>query len=459
MRKTVLILLISLSHLSFSQTFDTELIFHSGTNVSRINLVILSDGYTQGQLDQFVLDATSFTDALFAQSPYKEYKNYFNVYAIKVPSNQSGASHPGNATDVTEPQHPISIVDNYFESTFDAYGIHRLLVSNNSIVYSTLANNFPLYDIVLVLVNTPHYGGSGGAIAVSSLHTSANNVAIHELGHSFGRLADEYYAGDVYAREEANMTQETNPNLVKWKNWLGTNNIGIYNHCCGGASADWYRPHQQCKMRYINSPFCAVCIEATIEQIHSLVSPIASYGPAASTINLIDPVAFHVQLIEPIPNSLNVVWSLNGNIIHTNVSSATLSPADLVTSNTILQVTVVDNSTLLKIDNHETIHFTTILWNINKENLSIDEVSENSFKIEIFPNPAQDVLNFNITSALKKSYTISILDLSGKKLLTENFTSLENQPQMSLAQILSGMYVINFRFEDGTIVSSTLVKE
>ena len=154
-----------------------------------------------------------------------------------------------------------------------------------------------------------------------------------------------------------------------------------------------------------------------------------------------------------------MVWSLNGNIIHTNVSSATLSPADLVTSNTILQVTVVDNSTLLKIDNHETIHFTTILWNINKENLSIDEVSENSFKIEIFPNPAQDVLNFNITSALKKSYTISILDLSGKKLLTENFTSLENQPQMSLAQILSGMYVINFRFEDGTIVSSTLVKE
>ena len=70
------------------------------------------------------------------------------------------------------------------------------------------------------------------------MHRSANQIAIHQIGHSFGKLKDEYYAGDQYATENAvNMTQVTDPALVKWKNWIGDNGIVIYQHCCGGNSS------------------------------------------------------------------------------------------------------------------------------------------------------------------------------------------------------------------------------
>lgn len=459
MKKITLFLSLIFVHLSFTQVFDTEPIHQSGTLESRINLVILSDGYTEGELDQFILDATSFSDALFTETPYKEYKNYFNIFAVKVPSAQSGASHPGTATDVTEPQHPVSQVDNYFGSTFDAYSIHRLLVSNSSKVTTTLANNFPLYDMALVLVNSPYYGGSGGAFAVSSLHSDANEVAIHELGHSFGNLKDEYYAGDAYLAEAVNLTQETDPNLVKWKNWVGINDIGIYQHCCGGASENWYRPHQECKMRYLNSPFCSVCIEATIEKIHYLTSPIASFQPDIGALDLPNPVIFELELIEPIPNSLEVEWTLNGNIIQNNVNLISISSDDLLTSGNILQATVIDNSTLLKIDNHETVHFSTVSWNIDKENLSIDEVLKQALKIELFPNPTHDVLHFNLTTELQQNYVVSIVDLSGKQQIKKSFDLLNKSPQISLSELSAGVYLINFSFENGTFVSRKIVKQ
>lgn len=372
-KKTFFLCFIILSQFSFSQVFDVETILESGSNESRINLVILSDGYQSHELNQFVTDATNFSNDLFNETPYKEYKNYFNVHVIKVPSNMSGANHPGTATDVTEPEHPIQIVDNYFESTFDAYGIHRLLVSNSNKAINVLASNFPTYDLAMVLVNTPYYGGSGGPIAVSSLHASSSEIAIHELAHSFVDLKDEYYAGDVYAKEGINMTQETNQNDVKWANWVGQNNIGIYQYCCGGNSADWYHPSQNCKMQYLNSPFCSVCTEGTIEVIHSLTSPIDSYLPdSAETINLSAPIPFSISTIAPIPNTLSVEWTLNGTVIDNSEFSTLISPSDLVTGNNQLQATIEDSTSLLKIDNHETIHNETILWNIDYNPQPID---------------------------------------------------------------------------------------
>ena len=148
---------------SHAQVFDVDTIQYSGNIHQRINLVILSDGYQEHELDKFIEDAKDFSDTFFSGTPYKEYRSFFNVFAIRVPSNESGANHPGTATDVTEPAHPIKEVDNYFGSTFDYYNIHRLLYPENTIaITNVLASNFPSYDQVVVLVNTPYYGGSGG---------------------------------------------------------------------------------------------------------------------------------------------------------------------------------------------------------------------------------------------------------------------------------------------------------
>jgi len=456
MKNYLFILFLLLCQITFSQSFNVETIIQSGSNDSRINLVFLPDGYQANELDKFIKDATDFSNKLFRESPYKEYKNYFNIHAIKIPSNQSGANHPGNATDVAEPVHPVLRVDNYFESTFDTDGIHRLLASNNSTAMTVLANNFPTYDVALIIVNSTYHGGSGGQVGVSSLDS---NTVIHELGHSFADLNDEYYAGDIFAKESINMTQETDPSLVTWKNWMGTNNVGIYQHCCGGNASNWYKPHEKCKMQFLESPFCAICMEGTIEKIHALTSPVIAFTPEnTGMIDLSNPMNFKVNLIESIPNSLDIEWTLNGDLIEHNTSSVFISPRHLLVGSNALQVTIKDTSPLLKIDNHETIHIETILWNINTTSSSVDDISENYLKIELFPNPTQDILYFNLTTQLKEDYTVTISDVSGKQIFTKNIHYLELHPQVKLSPLRAGIYFINFSFENGLKVSGKIIK-
>jgi len=460
MKKLIFSCFLFLSASLNSQTFDIETIIQSGSNDSRINVVILSDGYQSTELNQFINDANNFSNALFAETPYKEYKNYFNVHAIKVASNESGANHPNTASDeVSSNNQPEATVDNYFESTFDAYGVHRLLVSNNTKVNEVLANNFPSYDIVLVLVNSPYYGGSGGEIAVASLHSSANQIAIHELGHSFVSLLDEYYPGDIYVREGINMTQETDPAKVKWTNWMNINGTGIYTYGTSGTAANWNRPHQNCKMRYLDKPFCAVCTEGTIEQIHAITSSIDSYSPSnTGTIDLSTPINFEINTINPIPNTLAISWSLNGNIINSEYFSISISKEDLVSGNNQLIATVQDTSELLKIDNHETLHFSTTTWNINSSTLNIEDIATNSFEIKLFPNPTKDILYFDVKN-IKENYSVFINDITGKQLLQKKINNLDEVENINISTLSSGLYLINFVFENGTKVSKKITKE
>ena len=459
MKKIVLLSFIFFYISTNAQVFDVETITQSGLNDRRINVVILSDGYQSNQLDQFITDATNFSNALFTETPYKEYKNYFNIHAIKVPSIESGANHPGTATNVTEPAHPVKSVDNYFGSTFDAFGNHRLLVSNNATVFNVLANNFPTYDIVLVLVNSPYYGGSGGEIAVASLHSSANQIAIHELGHSFVSLLDEYYPGDDNAREGINMTQETNPTNIVWTNWINKNGVGIYSYGDTGKAATWYRPHQNCKMQFLAAGLCPVCIEGTVEKIHSITTPIDSYSPEnTGTIDLSEPVNFKVNTTAPLPNTLNISWTLNGTEINTEDFSISISKDDLTSGDNKLLATIEDKSPLLKVNNHETIHFSTTLWNINSKTLSIDDVSTNSFKIKLSPNPTTDILYFDVTSK-SENYTVLINDISGKQLLSKRINYLNKQPQIQLNTLSSGIYLINFKFENGLNIYKKIIKK
>lgn len=370
MRVWAFFLLTFLSLLTLNaQTFDVDTILYNGDDEKLINIVIISDGYQEYEISNFVTDATNFSNALFSEVPYSNYSSFFNVFIIKVPSNESGANHPGTASDVNEPSHPVQVVDNYFGSSFDSYNIHRLLVPSETwLIYSVLADNFPSYDQVVILVNSPYYGGSGGQFATLSNHSLAKEIAIHELGHSFASLKDEYYAGDQYSAEQVNMSQQTNPDLVTWTNWYGDNGIGIYQHCCGGNSSSWYRPHQNCKMRYLGSPFCSVCIEATIEKIHDLTSPIYNYYPSENSVSQNSlPQSFNVELISPINNTLNTFWDLNGVTIATNIDSVLLYSSNFLDGLNTLTFSVHDNSDLLRVNNHEELHTYSISWTIDND--------------------------------------------------------------------------------------------
>ena len=444
-----------------AQVFNVETLKLSGSTDKRINLVILSEGYQTNELPQFITDATNFMNAMFSQSPFLEYTNYFNVYAIKVPSNQSGSDHPGTATDVIEPASPITNVDTYFNTSYDSYNIHRLLYSYDYATISTvLANNFPVFDQAIILVNSSVYGGSGGLYPFTSTGVSASEIAIHELGHSLFNLKDEYYPGDALAAEAINMTQETIPALVRWKNWINRNGIDIYPYATSGNAATWNRPHQNCKMRYLGVPFCSVCKEGIVEKIHAIITPIDSYTPVSNTItNPIFPIDFQLNLIKPIPNTLESTWTLNGATFATNLDAVSILEADLNSGINNLTIAVIDVTTLLKVDNHTTIHVSTVSWIINNSALGIKDITSesNEITISLYPNPSNDFINVKVDSTLATDLVVDIISIDGKQVKTVKLLSA-NISQIDLSSLSVGIYVAKFYVKNVLIASKKLVK-
>jgi hypothetical protein len=415
---------------TLAQVFDTDTIVYNGDSDKHINLVILSDGYTDSELSKFVTDAAKFISAFFNEIPYLNYQKYFNVFIIKVPSNESGASHPGTATDVTEPVQPVITVDNYFGSTFDYANIHRLLVATKTVAVSNvLAANFPDYDQALILVNSPYYGGSGGDIPVASTHASSTQIALHELGHSFAGLKDEYWAGDIYASEGINMTKQTDLSLVRWKNWLGFNLIGVYQHCCGGSSSQWYKPHQNCKMQFLEPPYCSVCIQAIIEKIHSIVAPIESYEPVDNNITLTtDSIKLKLNLINPTPNTLKTNWLLNDTFFKQNIDSVFLNESSLLSGTNTLRATVEDTTQLLRVDNHSTIHISSVSWTINDTLFVINTLSVTPSNQDVGSESGNTVFsissNTNWTISDDAAWlTVSPTSGSGNGMITATYTA------------------------------------
>ena len=357
---------------STAQVFPMDTIMRNGERPNRINLVYLGDGYTSAQLNTFVTNAATINTALFDQTPFKEYKSFFNAYAIKSPSNASGAKHPGNATDeATSNSQSIINPDNYFQSTFDYFQIHRLLFpQNNTRINNALASNLPDYDQAFVVVNSPFYGGSGGPIATASIDPNSTEVAIHELGHSFAGLADEYWAGDIYAAERANMTKTSNPATIKWKNWLGINAVGVYPHGTTAPLNTWYRPHQTCKMRTLFNPFCSVCIERIVDRIHELVNLVDNNTPVSTSFTLTNtnPVDLSITPVLTLPTSITVKWYLNGNAtpFTTGTNSVSVPFASLNVGNNTVKAEVVDNSALSKSYLPGVGYINSITWTINK---------------------------------------------------------------------------------------------
>lgn len=263
---TFILILFSLQ--SQAQLMPMEIIHYGGSPNEVTNMVIVGDGYTASEQDKFLDDAKKATAGMLGQLPWRNYRDVINVYAIKVVSNVSGAA-----------MNPNNLIDNYFGSSFWSLNIERLLVAwRSNRVSSVLFTNTPFFDIGVIVVNDSKYGGSGGVFAVFSTHASATEIMIHELGHSFGYLSDEYWAGPQYARESPNMTQNTNPETIRWRDFLNRGGIGIYPHA---ESPTWHRPHQNCKMRFLGRSFCNVCSHELEENLKFLSTPEAPARPTA----------------------------------------------------------------------------------------------------------------------------------------------------------------------------------
>jgi hypothetical protein len=256
------------------------------------------------------------------------------------------------------------------------------------------------------------------------------------------------------------MTQETNPTLVKWTNWYNDNGIGIYQHTGGGNSSSWYKPHLNCKMRALNFPFCSVCIEASLEKIHSLVNPIINYAPIGDISDPIFPLDFSVNLMEPNPNLLETKWELNGSEFQTNVNSLQINQEDLIVGNNILTLNVIDNSPLLRVDNHNTIHINSVTWNIEFSVLGIEDIAStsNKIKIVVFPNPTTSFINIELNNELDKLYNIRLYNLNGKLIKQKKQIASKNT-YLSLSDIENGIYFLEIYLENNLVFTKKVIKQ
>lgn len=466
MKQIYALILVFLCCSAVAQSFDIEPIKVSGDPDTHINLIILSEGYVEADLDKFISDATHFSNTIFSQTPFLEYSAFFNVYAIKVPSNESGADHPGTATDVTEPASPTENVDTYFNTTFDSFGIHRLLFygingteafTNQNIIENVLADNFPTYDSALLLVNSNVYGGSGGKFPVASLAAGASEIAIHELGHSLFSLLDEFYPGDGRLREDINATQESDLELVRWKNWLNEEGVNLYPYGVAGEAATWFRPHENCKMRFLGRPFCAVCREGIVKKIHDLVSPIANFIPEGTTIeNPEPPITFSLDLITPNPNTLDTVWTLNNVPFANGVEQITLNENELTESNNTITAIVTDNSPFLRLDSNETLHINTVTWHVSQQTLGINSVT-NAYRFNISPNPVNTALTFTVESNTTKRLFVTVSSSDGKRLQTLELHNF-SPTTLDTSRLKSGIYFVNFYDATTLLASKKFVK-
>lgn len=454
MKKLLLFLIVS--QLCFSQVFETTALIENGPRDKRINMVVLGDGFTTAQQADFITNATTLVNYIFAKAPFAQYKNYFNVYAIKVISAETGVKHPGTATDVVEPVIPVSNPNNFLGTTFDVGGTHRCVYSNTvNTVTSVLASNVPDFDIAFILGNSPEYGGCGGTYAFLSKHASANEIVVHELGHSFGKLADEYWFSGT--GESPNKTQNNSPATNKWKNWIGTNGIDIYPYT---ESPTWFRPHQNCEMRYLNREFCSVCTQQLIERVHTLQNPIDSYTPSnATAINLASSITFNVTEILPVPNTLVNSWTLNGNLQVGTSNSLTLPTSAFSNGANTVIFKVVDNNSLLKVDNHVLIHFSTITWNITK-NLAVIDLNSTQRDFMLYPNPAKSQIFIKDQNKKLSNISVEIVDVSGRTLKTPKVENLATgEIAVNVEGLLPQTYIIKVYENKSLIFTHKIIKE
>ncbi|NBP67113.1 MAG: T9SS C-terminal target domain-containing protein [Cytophagia bacterium] len=463
--KLLLILPIALQiQLAIGQTFLVDTIFVNGNLQDQINIVFLSDGYQQMEMDKYITDVNSMLSSLFDQVPFKNYKNYFNAFAIRVPSQESGAMHPQNSADPDCLGVPkVSTINNYFGSTFDYAGIHRLLaITKPGAAASILANQLPQYDLVFVLVNSPYYGGAGGDIATSSTHNSASEISIHEIGHTFAFLADEYWAGSSYAAERPNLTQESNSSTIKWKSWLNVNGIGIYPHA---ESPTWYRPHQSCKMRLLGNPFCSVCTENFVERIHSLTKPIISFEPKTINLDLENTdLQFKLFTLKPSPNTLKIEWKKANTVIGKNIESVTVPVSDFNSKITSITATVIDTTSFTRNFNHLTTHLYSVQWIVKADNIVTEVFSSlYEFQVTVFPNPIKYQLTFNLEIPISGNVSVILTDVSGKvkkTLVNKRLNAGLHSYEFPASDVIPvpGIYFLNFNL-NGNLITQRIIRE
>lgn len=236
-------------------------IMSGGAPEECIDVVIVAEGYTEAEMDVFYADAQETVNALLSHEPFGTYKDSFNFVAVALPSVDSGVSVPG------EGDWKNTALKAHFNTFYMDRYLTTLHVKN---LHDKLAG-IP-YEHIIILANTDNYGGGGiynSYTLTTAHHPAFKPVVVHEFGHSFAGLADEYFYDDQYVEFYYPGVEPWEQNITtladfesKWKDMLDAGQAELLEGA-GYQSKGVYRPADDCRMR-TNRPdhFCPVCQRA-----------------------------------------------------------------------------------------------------------------------------------------------------------------------------------------------------
>ncbi len=294
-----------------AQMTDVTTLSASGDSRQRVDLVFVAEGYTQEERSKFLTDARNVRDYFFSSAnkaladPFTTYASFFNVSAVFVASKESGYS-----SETVK-------VDTAFGAT-SHLSDGRLIYGDASAVQNAVNAALPSYahEMIVTLINTTKYGGAGGSVAwVAAGNSASYEVALHEIGHSFAGLQDEYTYGvadnaptpDLSSSVHVSTTSD--PSAVPWKDWIGYQDslgtVGVYEGGYYRTTGVW-RATVNSKMKTLGYAFSAPEKEAFINQFYRSIGQYAA-------LQTDSPLALHV--LTPDNSLFAYRWSIEGKTV------------------------------------------------------------------------------------------------------------------------------------------------
>lgn len=231
-----------------------------------IHIAFVAEGYTADEMDHYLNDCQAAIQSLFRHEPFKSMQDCFNIIALKSPSEESGTSEPSKGIwkSTALGSHFDTFYSDRYLTTLHLKRLHDILAGTP-------------YEHIIILVNTEHYGGGGIYNSYNLSFTGGPQflpVVVHEFGHSFGGLGDEYTYGNddpIYFDDtepwEPNLTTKATA-FIKWENLIKEGKAGLIE---GGGYQEKgvWRGCENCRMRTNEEPeFCPVCQQALTELIN-----------------------------------------------------------------------------------------------------------------------------------------------------------------------------------------------
>ena len=451
-RTAMLSFLLLLATVPIRAQYTVHTLQETGPQAERFTFLLVSEGYTESELPTFLNDARNVMDDFFTTSPFDAYKSYFNVQAVTVASNESGMDDLNRGIFRDTYFHVEIGGEEGFHVRFGPGGEERF----NKILAELGMEWWNSISMTLVNDDTP----AGTPYIVSGKPDFY--AAVHEIGHQFAKLSDEYYIG-LPAYESFNLTMETRREHIKWRHWIDDdtpiptpfedayiNRVGLWPF--PSTTTGLHTPQFACKMKHPSAPFCAVCREHVVKELNGgyMMRAMRVMSPVDDSLSVSEGEQVHFSLRAPQPeHGLKMQWLVNGTDVSRDPETFVLNASSLGPGRHTVELVISDETPMVR--DAELIEYLMTQrrqWTLNVGTstsvVDSDVVTEGLMLAPNYPNPVREATVFTFHLPAASPVRLKLFDLLGREVTTiaeGQFGPGQHQVRWSAAGLVPGMYL------------------